>query len=108
MNINLTLLMQAAAFAASMVSVLSFSPWAMISELRVLASVIRSAIRFSVLARLCRPCSPAARPSAICFCRVSMARISGGHTNFAVNRMKTKNAIACITSVKLMFMTAPR
>ncbi len=66
-----------------------------------------SAMRFSAMARLCRPCSPAARPSAICFWRVSMARIRCGHTNFDVNQMNAANATACITSVKLMFMAAP-
>jgi hypothetical protein len=46
------------ALAASIVSALSFSPCAMISELRDFASTISSPIRFSVLARLCLPCSP--------------------------------------------------
>ena len=56
------------------------------------------------MTRFCRPCSPAARPSAICFCRVSIARISGGQTNFAVNQMKRPKPTACISSVRLMFM----
>ena len=61
-------------------------------------------MRDSALASAWRPCSPAARPSAICRWRVSTARISGGQTNFAVNQMKAANATACITSVRLMFM----
>src|SRR6202171_4691412 len=77
------------------------------SDARVLASTIISAMRFSALIRLCRPPSPAASPSAICFCRVSIARISGGQMNFAVNRMNAKNATACINNVRLMFMTGP-
>ena len=73
-----------------------------------MASTIISAIFFSVLARLCRPCSPAARPSAICFWRVSIARISGGHTNLAVNQMNAANAAACMKSVRLISMAALR
>src|ERR1022692_1765326 len=91
--------------ACSTASLLSFSPCATMSEARVLASTIISAMRFSAFTRLCRPSSPAAKPSAICFCRVSIARISGGQMNFAVNRMNAKNATACINSVRLMFMT---
>src|SRR4029450_13227511 len=79
----------------------------MISDERDFASASISATRFSAAARACRPCSPAARPSAICFCRVSIARIRCGHTNFDVNQMNAANATACITSVKLMFMAAP-
>ena len=51
-----------------------------------------------------RPCSPAARPSAICFWRVSMARISGGQMKRAQNQMKAANATACMISVRLKFM----
>jgi hypothetical protein len=93
-------------FAASIVSVFSFSPWAMMSDERSFASVSISTIRFSVAARLCLPASPAASPSAICFWRFSMAPISGGHMNLAVNQMKAANATACMTSVKLMSMAA--
>src|SRR5215471_13922113 len=89
-----------------MVSLFSFSPCAMISELRTFASATMSAMRFSAFARLCRPSSPAAIPSAICFWRVSIARMSGGQTNFAVNRMNAKNATACMRRVKLMFIAA--
>src|SRR5438552_10928536 len=80
----------------------------MISDERVFASASMSPMRLSADARSCRPCSPAARPSAICFCRVSMARISGGHTNLAVNQMNAAKAAACMKSVRLMFMAALR
>src|SRR5438552_3910394 len=93
--------------ARSTASLFSFSPCATISVARALASLNISAMRFSALTRLWRPSSPAASPSAICFWRVSIARISGGQTNFAVNRMKAKNATACINNVRLMFMTGP-
>src|SRR5271166_2817380 len=93
--------------ACSTVSLFSFSPWATISEARVFASVIISAIRFSLRARLCRPSSPAASPSAICFCRVSIARISTGQIYVAQNQMKMAKMTACIASVKLMFMSVP-
>src|SRR5678815_1230734 len=66
-----------------------------------------SATRFSAETRFCRPCSPAWRPSAIWRWRVSTARISGGHTNFAVNQMNAANATACISSVRLMFIGDP-
>src|SRR5437867_8669116 len=98
---------RASAFACSMASLLSFSPCATMSEARDLASVRISATRFSAFARLCRPSSPAARPSAICFWRFSIARISGGQMNLAVNQMNTPKATACISSVRLMFITAP-
>src|SRR5439155_22938300 len=91
--------------ARSTVSLLSFSPCATMSDARVFASESIVAICFSARERLWRPSSPAASPSAICFCRASMARISGGQTNFAQNQMKTPKATACISSVRLMFMT---
>src|SRR5437867_3516070 len=95
---------RASAFDCSMASLLSFSPWATMSEARVLASVSISATRFSAFARLCRPSSPAASPSAICFWRFSIARIRGGQMNLAVNQMNTPKATACISSVRLMFI----
>ena len=44
--------------------------------------------------------------SAICFCRVSIARISGGQMNLAVNQMKRPKPTACISRVRLMFIAA--
>src|ERR1051326_2198303 len=75
------------------------------SEARVFASVIISVIRCSARERLWRPSSPAARPSAICFCRAAMACISAGQMNFAQAHMKTKKIPACMNRVRLMFMT---
>ena len=37
---------------------------------------------------------------------LALFKVSGGQTYFAQKPMKTANAIACISSVKLMFMTA--
>ena len=90
-----------------MVSALNFSPMATISACLALASASISASRFSALASSLRPCSPAASPSAICFCRVSMARISGGQMKRPQNQMKAVKATACMISVRLKFMTAP-
>jgi hypothetical protein len=53
------------------------------------------------------PCSAAASPSAIVFCRASMARSSGGQTKALVNQMKAAKTIACATKVKVMFMLRP-
>jgi hypothetical protein len=41
------------------------------------------------------------------FCRVSIALISGGQTNLAVNQMNAANARATAISVKLMFIATP-
>src|SRR5215217_6807765 len=54
-----------------------------------------------------RPCSAAARPSAMVFWRASMARSMCGHTNFTVNQMNAANVIAWATSVRLRFMLLP-
>src|SRR5262249_24991454 len=79
----------------------------MISEACDFASFIISATRVSALDRLCLSSSPAATPSAICFCRVSMARISGGQMNFQQSQMNTPKETACISIVRLMFMELP-
>jgi hypothetical protein len=85
---------------------LNRSPVATISLALALASAIMSATRFSAVTRLWRPCSPASSPSAICFCRVSTARIIGGQMNFAANQMNRPNPMACISMVRLMFIAS--
>jgi competence protein ComEC len=60
------------------------------------------------VAGLCLPRSAAARPSAMCFCRASIARERCGQTNFAVNQIKIAKVAACANSVKLMFMASCR
>ena len=44
---------------------------------------------------------------AMFFWRVSIARINGGQTNFAVNQTKMPNAIATANNVRLMFIETP-
>src|SRR3990167_6463641 len=72
-----------------------------------LASRSRSSVRLAACSRSCLPRSPAASPSAICFWRVSTARISGGHMNLAVNQMNAAKVSAWASSVKLMFIIVP-
>ena len=51
-----------------------------------------------------KPRSAAARPSAIFFCRSSIARLSGGQMNFMVIQAPTKNTAICTNNVALMFI----
>src|SRR5438105_12845708 len=51
-----------------------------------------------------RPSAPAARPSAMVFGRVSIARNMCGQMNFAVMKMKTVKLIACAMSVRFRFI----
>src|SRR6476661_5584381 len=68
------------------------------------ASRSMSAVRTAACSRSCLPRSAAARPSAICFWRASIARDKCGHTNFAVNQMNIANERAWAKSVRLIFM----
>jgi hypothetical protein len=51
-----------------------------------------------------RPCSAAARPSAMVFCRASMARSMCGQIHLTVTAMKSVNVIACAMSVRFRFI----
>src|SRR5688572_13650023 len=96
----------AAFLASSIICAARFSACASTSAARLRAWLIdSSACRVeSSSERL--PCSAAARPSATCFCRASMARSMWGQMNFTVTHMKAVKVIACATSVRFKFMTA--
>src|SRR6266513_384977 len=98
----------AAAFASSSICASRFSAEPMISPTRSRASASSSCARLPAASRSRLPCSPAARPSAICFWRRSIARISGGQMNLTVNQMKSAKARACAIRVKLRFIPARR
>jgi hypothetical protein len=71
-----------------------FSAAATSSCARARASRISASVCFCASASEERPRSASARPSAICFWRVSIARMSGGHTNFTdVNQMKDEQRL---------------
>src|SRR5206468_10858955 len=56
--------------------------------------------RLPAASRSRRPCSPAARPSAIVFWRSSILRVKYGQMNFAENQMKSAKASACAIRVR--------
>src|SRR2546422_755717 len=98
----------AVVLASSIIWVTRFSAWETISAARSRAPRISSsACRVETSSDL-RPCSAAARPSAMVFCRVSIARSMYGQTNFAVNQIKAAKVMACATSVRLMFILPSR
>src|SRR6267378_5021814 len=94
----------AAAFASSSICASRFSAEPMISPTRSRAFSSSSCARLPAASRSRRPWSPAARPSAICFWRCSIARISGGQMNLTVNQMNSAKARACAIRVRLMFI----
>src|SRR5579862_7130949 len=96
----------ASTFAWSIVSALNFSPVATISPAFARASSIMSATRFSAFTSVWRPSSPACRPSAICRWRVSIWVIIHGQIARWQNQMNRPKPMACMISVRLMFMTA--
>src|SRR5436309_11107758 len=98
----------AAAFASSSICASRFSAEPMISPTRSRASASSSCARLPAASRSRLPCSPAARPSAICFWRRSIARIGGGQMNLTVDQMKSAKARACAIRVKLRFIPARR
>src|SRR5436190_11316108 len=81
-----------------------FSAWARISAARARASLIASSAWRVDSSSERRPCSAAARPSAMVFWRASTMRRSGGQTNLTVNQMKAANVMACATSERLRFI----
>src|SRR5260221_2122473 len=88
-------------FASPIIWETRFSACDTISVARSRAFLISSsACRVEISSDL-RPCSAAARPSAIVFCRASIARSTGGQTNLMVNQMKSANATACAISVRV-------
>src|SRR5712691_5519094 len=94
----------AAAFASSIICASRFSAEPMISPTRSRARASSSCARLPAASRSRLPCSPAASPSAICFWRSSILRISTGQMNLAVSQMKSAKARACAIRVRLMFM----
>ncbi len=80
-----------------------FSACEMISPACARARCNSSAARLPANSRSCLPRSAAARPSAICFCLCSMARMSGGQINFIVNQIKIAKATAWESMVIPMF-----
>src|SRR5881394_2781632 len=94
----------AALRASSTICEPRFSAWAMMSAARLRASLIASSACLVEVSSERLPCSAAARPSAIVFCRVSMARSMCGQMNFIVKPMKVTKTMACAISVKLRFM----
>src|SRR6266478_5063988 len=78
----------------------------MISAARWRARLISSSACRVEVSRAWRPCSAAARPSAMVFCRASIARSSGGQTTFTVNQMNSANATACAISVRLKLIAS--
>src|SRR6266853_1178433 len=98
----------AAAFASSIICESRFSAEPMISPTRARACASSSCARLPAASSSRRPCSPAARPPAICFQRCAIARISGGQMNLTVNQMKSAKARACAIRVKLRFIPARR
>src|SRR2546428_6272209 len=97
-----------ALFASSIICGVRLSACPMISAARSRAlRISSSAWRVDSSSARC-PCSAAARPSAMVFCRVSMARSMYGQTNFDVNQIKAAKVMACATSVRLMFMLPSR
>src|SRR6185369_3511182 len=94
----------AALRASSTICEPRFSAWAMMSAARLRASLIASSACLVDVSSERLPCSAAARPSAMVFCRVSMARSMCGQMNFTVKPMKVTKTMACATSVKLRFM----
>src|SRR5262245_29786978 len=97
----------ATSFASSTICAPRRSACAMISWTWSLASAIISLVRFAAASRSSRPRSAAARPSAMVFCRASMARVSGGQIKRAQNQMKAANVTACASSVTLMMIALP-
>ena len=65
--------------------------------------VRRSASRVAVSSDR-RPCSAAANPSAIVFCRASMARSMCGQIHFTVTAMNAVKVMACAMSVRFRFI----
>src|SRR5262249_52757592 len=94
----------AAFLASSTTAAPRFSACEMISLACSRARCSSSPARFAASSRSCLPRSAAARPSAICFWRASMAFSSGGHTNFSVNPMNSRKAMPCAIIVKFRFI----
>src|SRR5712671_297894 len=94
----------AAARASSTSCAPRSSACARISVARLRASLMATSACRVDCSSVRRPWSAAASPSAMVFCRVSMARDMYGQTNLAVNQMKLANTSAWATSVKLRFM----
>src|SRR5258706_21567 len=94
----------AAAFASSIICASRLSAEAMTSPTRSRAFASSSCARLPASSSSRLPCSPAARPSAICFWRCSIARISGGQMNLTVNQMNSAKASACAIRVRVRFM----
>src|SRR6266849_2175967 len=98
----------AAAFASSSICASHFSAEPMISPTRSRALASSSCARLPAASSSRRPCSPAARPSAICFWRSSILPISHGQMNLTVSQMKSAKTRACAIKVRLMFIGTPR
>src|SRR6267143_792219 len=94
----------AAAFASSSICASRLSAEPMISPTRSRALASSSCARLPAASSSRRPCSPAARPSAICFWRSSILPISHGQMNLTVSQMKSAKTRACAIKVRLMFM----
>src|SRR5258706_4809604 len=81
-----------------------FSAAATSSCARPRASRTITSVCFCASASEERPRSASASPSAICFWRVSIARISGGQIHLRVARMKVTNTATSANIVKFRFM----
>src|SRR5687768_3909778 len=94
----------AVARASSITCAARFSACAMISVARSRPCLTDSSAWRVESSSDLRPCSAAASPSAMVFCRCSIARRRCGHTIFTVNQMKARNTAASANKVKLRLM----